>query len=216
MLSTSQIPVEKPKLRGVLHQYGFFVALVLNAFLLSQTETQQEFYSILLYAVGLNALLGTSTLYHRIDWSPKWHFIMRRLDHTMIFVLIASSYSPFGLIAFDSPKNTFVLYTLWGAVLVGFLLKIFWIHSPNWLSALSYVAAGWLVAIMTPSFIREAGLVCAILMLLGGVIYTIGACFYALRRPDLKPGVFGYHELFHSFVLAGALCHYMAIYFLLQ
>ena len=142
---TSEEAIQKPTLRGVLHQYGFFVALFLNGFLLLQTQEAKEFYAILIYSIGLNSLLGSSALYHRINWSPQVRPLMRRLDHTMIFVLIAATYTPFGMLAFDSPKNTFVLYALWSAVFVGFLVKLLWITAPKWLAASLYIAAGWLV-----------------------------------------------------------------------
>ena len=205
------LPV-KPKLRGVLHQYGFFISLPLGGWMMSLADGGGDFWPILVYCIGLSALLGTSALYHRIDWPEDKRMRMRRLDRTMIFVLIATTYTPFGVLAFTGSKNTFVLRALWGAVLVGFVLNFLWVKAPKWLIASLYVIVGWLVALMLPEYHQQTGSTIAGLMLAGGISYTVGAAFYAFKGPNLVPGVFGYHELFHLFVLIGAGFHYAAVH----
>ena len=206
---------QKPMLRGILHQYGFFLSLVSAAWIMSVAQGQKETLTTLIYCLGLSALLGTSTLYHRIDWSEKKRVQMRRLDHTMIFVLIATSYTPFGVLAFQGDKNSFVLYALWFFVVAGFVINVLWGKAPKWVTASLYVFVGWLVALMFPEFYHQTGIIIFSLMLAGGISYTVGAIFYALKRPNLIPGVFGYHEMFHSLVLIGAAFHYASIYILI-
>jgi hemolysin III len=214
------MPVEteqKPSMRGVLHQYGFFLSLLVGPFLIVQGKNSQEMTVLGIYVLTLLALLGTSALYHRLDWSPTNRKRMRKLDHTMIFVFIAGSYTPFGVLGFTSSRNTFVLSTLWIAVLIGFFVNMIWENAPKWVSASLYLGVGWLVAIMSPEFMLHTGAACTYLMLFGGVLYSIGAIFYATKRPNPLPNVFGYHEMFHGCVLLGALAHYSSIYtFILQ
>ena len=176
------------------------------------TDLDGEFWPILIYCLGLSALLGTSALYHRIDWPEAKRLRMRRLDRTMIFVLIATTYTPFGLLAFTGSKNIFVLRALWSSVFVGFVLNFLWANAPKWLIASLYVMVGWLVALMLPEYYQQTGSTIAGLMLAGGISYTVGAVFYAFKGPNLVPGVFGYHELFHAFVLLGAGFHFAAVY----
>ena len=206
--------LEKPKLRGVLHQYAFFLFLPLEIWLMTRVEGQKEFIITLIYCFGLSSLLATSALYHRINWAEKQRQRMRKLDHTMIFVQIATSYSPFGVLAFTGFKNQVVLSILWFSVVAGFIINMIWGKAPKWVSALLYVSVGWTVVVMFPEFYQNTGATIFYFMLAGGISYTIGAIFYAIKYPDLKPGVFGYHELFHSFVILGAGFHYISIHML--
>ena len=207
-------PIEKPKLRGVLHQYAFFLFLPLEVWLMTRVEGPKETFITLIYCLGLSSLLATSALYHRVNWAEKQRKRMRKLDHTMIFVQIATSYTPFGVLAFTGFKNQVVTSILWISVLVGFIINMIWGNAPKWVSAILYISVGWTVVIMFPEFYQRTGAVTFYLMLSGGISYTIGALFYASKRPNLIPGVFGYHELFHSFVILGAGLHYMSIHLL--
>ncbi|MAA78210.1 MAG: hemolysin III [Deltaproteobacteria bacterium] len=207
--------LEKPKLRGFLHQYAFFFFFPLEIWLMTLAEGQTEVVVTLIYCLGLSSLLATSALYHRINWADKQRERMRKLDHTMIFVQIATSYTPFGVLAFSGLKNQIVLSILWISVVVGFMINMIWGAAPKWVSALLYVSVGWTVVVMFPEFYQYTGSTIFYLMLFGGISYTIGAMFYAAKRPDLKPGIFGYHELFHSFVILGAGLHYASIYMLI-
>lgn len=205
----------KPKLRGVLHQYGFFLSIPLGIWLMTFVEGQTEAMVTLVYCIGLSALLATSALYHRIDWSESKRQRMRKLDHTMIFVQIATSYTPFGVLAFSGNKNRIVLSILWLSVVIGFIINMIWGKAPKWVSAILYISVGWTVAIMFQDFYTHTGATIFYFMLGGGISYTIGALFYASKRPNLIPGIFGYHELFHSFVLLGAGLHYISVYMLI-
>lgn len=215
MLSQAEpTTLEKPKLRGVLHQYAFFLFLPLEIWLMTRVEGQAETLITLIYCLGLSALLATSALYHRINWEEEKRQRMRKLDHTMIFVQIATSYSPFGVLAFTGFKNQVVLSILWLSVVVGFFINMIWGKAPKWVSATLYLCVGWTVVVMFPEFYQSTGATIFYFMLAGGVSYTIGALCYAVKRPNLLPGVFGYHEMFHSFVILGAGLHYISIHML--
>lgn len=213
-ISATEITVaEKPKLRGVLHQYGFFVSLLLGIWVVFSAQKVNQVIPGIIYALSLSALLGTSALYHRVNWSERKRQWMRSIDRAMILVLIVGTYTPFGMCVFSGPTNDYVFVFLWISVAVGFVLNVLWSGAPKWLRAGLYVVVSWVGILMLPQLFDRAGAACAWLVLGGGVVYTVGAVFYALKKPNLIPGVFGYHELFHGFVLIGALLHYLAIAF---
>jgi len=165
------------------------------------------------YAISVSGLFGTSALYHRINWSPRARRWMRRLDHAMIFVLIAGTYTPFALLALDGSFSTIVLLGVWGGAIGGIVLQLVWIDAPKWLSAVVYIALGWFAIVAAPEFIAQVNPVALLLVALGGVLYTVGAVIYATRRPDPVPAVFGYHEVFHALTIAAALAQLAAIVF---
>ena len=200
----------RPTLRGVLHHYTFYGSLVSGAVLLWLAPTSQALVAAAVYGVSLSGLLGTSALYHRVTWSPDARRWMGRLDHAMIGVLIAGTYTPFGLLA-TSPVAKWVLAVVWGGAALLMLLHLVWMGAPKWLSALVYVALGWIGVLAMPELAGEVGGLAVGLLLAGGVFYSIGAVVYALRRPDPIPAVFGYHEVFHAFVVVGAAAHYAAV-----
>ena len=201
---------DRPALRGYFHQLGFYLSLPAAGFLLWSAEPSALLVSVI-YVFGLCGLLATSALYHRVTWSPEWYARMRRLDHTMIYVLIASTFTPFAVLVLEGDLSRNILWALWGAVSFGVLLHLVWPSSPKWLRSIIYVLAGWSGVLTLPELlekVNESGL----LVLYGGVAYTVGAVFYALKRPNLLPGVFGYHELFHVLVLVGAALHYWSVF----
>ena len=200
----------KPRLRGVLHQYSFFVAVVLGSALVIAADGGRERIAALVYALGLAGLLGTSALYHRLTWAPRARMWMRRLDHSMIFVLIASTVTPIGLLALEDPLRTILLAVVWTGAAAGVALCLLWPTSPKWVSAAVYVAVGWTGVMAMPEL---AGYAVSALVLLaaGGVLYTVGAVVYALGRPDPVPQVFGYHEVFHTLVVVAAALHFAAV-----
>lgn len=201
----------KPRWRGVLHQYAFFVAVGACAMLVVAADGSKERVAAAVYAFGLAGLLGTSALYHRVNWtSIRKRMWMRRLDHSMIFVLIAATATPVCLLAIDDPLRTILLLVAWGGTLAGVLLNLLWPTAPKWLSSAIYLAIGWSGAIAIPAL---AGYQWTALGLLaaGGVLYTAGAIVYALGRPNPAPKVFGYHEIFHAFVVAAAALHFAAV-----
>ena len=201
----------KPRLRGVLHHYAFFVSLAAGGLLVALARNRQAMLAGAVYALSLSALLGTSALFHRVTWSPSARRWMSRLDHAMIAVLIAGTYTPFGALALSGTRAAAVLAVVWGGAAVGILLHVAWIDAPKWLSAVLYVALGWVGIAALPQLIVTVGWSPMVLLLTGGILYSLGALVYALRRPDPLPAVFGYHEVFHALVVAAATAHYAAV-----
>jgi hemolysin III len=208
------IPLPKPRLRGVLHKWAFFASLALGAALVVLAPGGRGTLAAAIYAGSVAALFGVSALYHRVDWaSAASRRRMRRVDHTMIFVLIAGSYTPFALLVLHGPIATIILVTVWAGALAGALMKLLWIDAPNWLVAGSYVLVGWVAVAAFPGMLDELGVAPTALVAAGGLLYTAGAVVYALRRPDPAPAVFGYHEVFHALVIAAAAIQYAVIAF---
>jgi hemolysin III len=200
----------KPRLRGVLHEYAFFVAIGAGVMLVVAAEDARARVGALVYAVGLAGLLGTSALYHRITWRPRARMWMRRVDHSMIFVLIAGTVTPIALLALDDPLRIVLLAVAWGGTAAGVLLNLLWPRAPKPVSAAVYLAIGWSGAIAVPELASYAW-TALVLVAIGGVLYTVGAIIYALGRPNPWPRVFGYHEIFHALVVAAAAVHFAAV-----
>ena len=208
----------KPRLRGRLHQYAFFVALACGVVLCSIAASRPgiaPLLSCLVYSVTVCALFGTSALYHRRVWSERGFQIMRRLDHSMIFIFIAGTYTPLCVLLLHPGKATLMLSLIWIGALGGVALKSIWPHLPRWVGAPLYLALGWAAVAIMPDILHKGGVATVLLLAAGGVIYSVGAVFYALRRPNPWPTVFGHHEFFHACTLVAALCHHVAIYFAL-
>jgi hemolysin III len=204
----------KPKLRGVSHEWAFFISLFLGAGLIVAAKTPQATIAVAIYAVSLSALLGTSALYHRVEWSrPNVRRWMRRLDHSMIFFLIAGTYTPFALLALDGPLADAILVVVWAGAIAGAVVEMVWIEHPKWVAALIYMSLGWVAAVAFPGLWNEIGLAGTLLVAAGGLLYTAGAVVYATQRPNPNPRVFGYHEIFHLLVIAAAAAHFTAIAF---
>jgi len=204
----------KPRLRGVCHQWAFFVSVVLGAALVVSAPAGVARLAAGVYALSVAGLFGASALYHRITWASaaarRW---MRRVDHSMIFLLIAGSYTPFALLVLDGTLATAILVAVWTGAAVGVLLKLLWIDAPKWLASLTYVLLGWVAVAAYPDLLRELGITATAMVTAGGVLYTLGALVYALRRPDPAPEVFGYHEVFHVLVIAAAALQYAVVAF---
>ena len=202
----------KPRLRGVSHQWAFFVALVAGIVLVIAAPSGRATFAALVYAISVVAMFGASALYHRIDWrsltARRW---MRRLDHSMIYLLIAGTYTPFALLLLDGGLARAVLIAVWGGAVLGIGLKMLWPDTPKWLTAAVYVTLGWVAVIAFPQLAGELGVLGMALVAGGGLLYTLGAVVYALRRPDPVPGVFGYHEVFHVLVIAAAALQFAAV-----
>ncbi|MFN8160118.1 MAG: hemolysin III family protein [Solirubrobacterales bacterium] len=206
------IAAVKPRLRGVSHEWAFFVSLLLGAGLIVAASTPTATLAVAIYAVSLSALFGTSALYHRVDWKrPSARRWMRRADHSMIFLLIAGTYTPFALLVLHGPLADAILAVVWIGALAGAIVEMVWIESPKWVHVLVYVSLGWVAVVAFPSLISAMGVGGAMLLAAGGALYTTGAVVYATRRPDPNPAVFGYHEIFHLFVIAAAAVHFATI-----
>ncbi len=202
----------KPRLRGVIHEYAFPVSIVAGGILVIAAANGRERLAFAIYAITLSAMLGTSAIYHRVDWkrpsSRRW---MRRLDHSMIFLLIAGTLTPFALLVLEGTLATAMLIAVWAGAIAGIVVELIWTDSPRWVSVCAYATVGWIGAIAFPAIIAEAGVVAGALIALGGILYTVGAVIYARQRPDPSPAVFGYHEIFHVLVVAAAASHFAAI-----
>ncbi|CAN5135662.1 hemolysin III family protein [soil metagenome] len=210
--ATEAIAKVKPRLRGVSHEYAFFVSLVLGSGLIVLAEGAAARASVAIYTASLSAVFGVSALYHRVNWKrPGARRWMRRLDHTMIFFLIAGTITPFAVLVLEPPLATALLVAVWGGALIGTIVELVWIDSPRWLSASVYVAVGLIGAVGFPAIIAETGPISGALIALGGALYISGAVIYALERPDPSPTVFGYHEIFHVLVIAAAASHFAAV-----
>jgi len=213
-VASEAIAAVKPRLRGVSHEWAFFVSLVLGAGLIVAAKTPKATLAVAIYAVSLSALLGTSALYHRVNWTrPNVRRWMRRLDHSMIFFLIAGTYTPFALLVLNGPLADAILVVVWVGAIAGAVVEMIWIEHPKWVAALIYVSLGWVAAVAFPQLWVDMGITGTLLVAGGGLLYMGGAIVYATQRPDPNPRVFGYHEIFHALVIAAAAAHFAAIAF---
>jgi hemolysin III len=201
----------RPRLRGVSHQYAFFVSLASGTLLVLLAATTKASVAAAIYAASVSALFGVSALYHRVTWTTAARRRMRRLDHSMIFLLIAGTYTPVGLLVLHGTLATVVLAVVWGGALAGIVLELAWTTAPRWLGGTVYLALGWVAVVAMPQLFARLGMTGGLLLVAGGLVYSAGAAVYALRRPDPVPLVFGYHEVFHLLVIAGVAAHFLAI-----
>ncbi len=200
----------KPKLRGKSHAVSFFIAAISGGFLVAEAPHPTAKLACAVYAASLCLLLGVSSLYHLVTWAPEPRQRMRRLDHTAIFVLIAGTYTPFAF-TLDASSARWMLGIAWTGAALGVLKALLWVQAPKWIVAVLAVAVGWLAPFFALPIYRAAGLGPVILLGIGGVVYSLGALVYAVKRPDPWPTVFGYHEVFHALVLAAALVHFVSV-----
>jgi hemolysin III len=203
----------KPKLRGVSHEYAFFVSVGCGVGLILAASDGRARLAAAIYAGAVSALLGTSALYHRVTWRPTARRWMKRLDHSMIFVLIAGTYTPVALLALHGTLARAILIVVWAGALGGVVFKLVWIDAPKWLFAAVYVALGSVTAAIMGELPATIGWLGVAGLGLGGLLYVVGAIVYASGRPDPAPKVFGYHEVFHALVIAAAGLHYAVIAF---
>ena len=217
-LRIKPVDIGKPRMRGWLHTYAFFVAAGGGIVLCSIAAARPGWAPLIscaLYSLTVCGLFGTSALYHRRVWSERGYQVMRRLDHSMIFLFIAGTYTPFCVLLLPPRSATTLLALVWGGALAGVALKVIWPHAPRWVSAPLYLALGWVAIAVLPDILRRGGVTTLVLLIVGGAAYSVGAVFYALRRPNPWPTVFGHHEFFHACTLVAAICHHIAIYFAL-
>jgi hemolysin III len=209
----------KPLLRGWLHTYAFFVSAVAGIVLTTLAATLSTkpgaTLSTAIYSVTICTLFGTSALYHRRVWSARGYQVMRRLDHAMIFIFIAGTYTPFSVLLLSGTTRITILAVVWGGALVGIVLKVLYPHTSRWVFAPLYIALGWVAVAVLPQLLARGGVAAFVLLVAGGLWYTGGAVCFALRRPNPWPTVFGHHEIFHACTVIAALCHQIAVYFIL-
>ena len=205
-------PVAPPKLRGWFHLAAtpavFIASLIL--FILSKESLK---FAVALYSLTAIMLFSVSAIYHRVPWSPAKKKIWRRWDHANINLLIAGSYTPFAVALLEPRDRNILLAVIWIGALSGVAMRIFWIGAPRWLYVANYLLLGWVAVVYTPQLYERGGLWVLIPIIIGGLFYSIGAIFYALKRPGPAAKYFGFHELFHIFVLAAWISQYLAVCF---
>jgi hemolysin III len=200
-----------PRLRGVSHVIAFVAALGAASVIVALAPGGSAAVALAVYGVGLVALFGGSALYHRWPGPTRFKPLLRRIDHSTIFVFIAASYTPVALIVMDGTIAWLLLIGAWTGAVVGVAFSLGWIDAPRPVVAGSYLALGWLAAIATPQFVRALGPAPLALFVAGGLLYSAGAVVYALQRPNPWPNTFGFHEVFHTLVIAAAVTHYVAM-----
>ena len=206
----------RPRLRGWLHLWAFAVSVAAGTVLVwvtAATRGTEAGLATGIYALTVCLLFGTSAVYHRVRWSrASRHAMLARLDHSMIFVFIAGTYTPFALLAMPEDAGQAVLAIVWFGALGGVLLKTTWITAPRWLSVPLYIALGWVAVFVLPDLLEHGGAAAVVLLLVGGLIYTAGGIVYGVKRPDPWPLTFGYHEVFHLATVVAAACHMIAVW----
>ena len=206
----------KPRLRGVFHQWAFIVSVVAGAMLVAAAPTGRAAAVGAVYAVALAGMFGASALYHRVAWRPSLLPWFRRLDHSMIFVLIAASYTPVAVLVLGGTWEAVLLSLAWAGAVAGVTLKLAQPDGHHVIGGILYMALGWLAVIALPQLFAQLTTPEAVLMVTGGLLYTAGAIVFATKRPDPAPSTFGYHEIWHAFMVAAAGCHYAMILLILR
>lgn len=205
------VEVVKPRLRGWLHTGIVPIALVAGVVLVGAAPEGRARWSALVFVLTSVLLFTTSAVYHRGRWSKRSLAVLKRLDHSNIYLIIAGSYTPFAVLALDPPVSTILLAVVWSGALAGVLFRLFWLDAPRWLYTGLYIGIGWAAIFVSPLLVGGAGVVASLLVLVGGVLYTGGAVVYGLQRPDPWPAWFGFHEVFHAFTVAAWAVHYVAV-----
>jgi hemolysin III len=198
-------------LRGVLHEWALYLAVPLGVALGLAAATPLAKVAAAVFGASVVGMFGGSALYHRVTWKPARRRWIRRIDHAGIYGLIAGTYTPFGLLVLTGTWRTTVLATVWSGAFAAIMLKLVWTDPPKWLAAVIGVLLGWVGVVVFPQLIERTGVVASLLVLAGGLCYTLGALVYAARRPDPSPLVFGYHELFHALVIVAVAFQYAAV-----
>ena len=205
----------KPRLRGWLHAYAAAISIASGAALVAIAAALRggpAGATTAIYAATVTMLFGTSALYHRINWGPRAHGVLKRLDHSMIFIFIAGTYTPIAVLTLSKSSAMAVLAIVWTGAVFGVVLKSTWPSAPRWLAVPCYVGLGWVAVFVLPQLLHNAGVAAFVLIAVGGLFYTMGAVVYGLKRPNPWPGTFGFHEVFHLCTLIAAVCHYIAIW----
>jgi hemolysin III len=205
-------PTMRPLVRGYIHQAAFFIAICACAVLVIHHQGSRSLLASLIYSVSLIGMYGISALYHIPTWSPKYYKIMRRIDHAAIFALIAGSATPICLLTLPSTAGWRLLAIFWVVAFTGMFMATVWTHGPKWIRALFYVAMGWIGVLYFPELKSALNAQNFHLLVAGGIIYTVGALIYAFKKPNPFPRVFGYHEIFHVFVVVASACHFCLNY----
>jgi hemolysin III len=211
--ATSEQVLARPLLRGVFHQVGFWVSLVVGTLLIVGAEGARRDVAAVVFSVAVACCFGISALYHRITWTPRRRLWMRRADHAGVYLLIAGTYTPVCLLVLTGAWRFIVLAIVWAGALAAATAKFVWVDAPKWLAVALGLALGWVGIALLPQMVNRLDPAAVALIGVGGLVYSAGAIVYARRRPDPVPAVFGYHELFHVLTLVAVSCQYVAIAF---
>lgn len=201
----------KPLLRGWIHAGMAPLVAAASVVLVVLSPTTPARVSNLVFGASAVLLFGTSAVYHRGRWSPRVAGILRRMDHTNIFLIIAGTYTPLSVLLLDWPTKRNLLVIVWSGALAGLLMRVFWLGAPRWLYVPIYVALGWVAVWFLPEFAAAGGMGVLWLVIAGGIAYTLGAVAYGLKRPNPSPRWFGFHEIFHTLTVVGFTCHLVAV-----
>lgn len=201
----------RPKLRGAMHLGAAFAAPFALVALILVADSPSGYVGAAVFASSLILLYTSSASYHTVPWPPRLRGIAKRVDHSMIFALIAGTYTPFCLITLSRSWGIAMLSIVWTLAGLGMLLKVIWPFAPRWLSVGLYLALGWVGIIAAREVVNTMHPEALAVLMLGGAFYSVGALVYALKRPNPFPQIFGFHEVFHAFVLAGSLAHFSLI-----
>lgn len=208
--AAAEPPAEiRPTWRGWIHAGTFPVAIAAGIVLIVLAHGPAAKWSAAVFMATSLLLFGNSALYHRFDWKPRVKMVLKRIDHANILLLIAGTYTPLAVLALPTQKTVILLSIVWGGAVLGILFRVFWIHAPRWLYVALYLLLGW-AAVMYIVDLVAANVAMMVLVIVGGVLYTVGAVVYALKRPNPWPGKFGFHEIFHVCTVLAFLCHWTA------
>jgi hemolysin III len=205
--------LERPSLRGVFHLWAFVLFSTLGAVLVATAPGARERLAGAVFGAALALTFGVSALYHRVTWRPATRRVMRRLDHAAIYLLIAGTYTPYGLLVLSGAWQFSVLGIVWIGAALAIAQRLVWVDAPKWVAAFAGITLGWVGVVAFPQIVSETGSAGTALVVAGGLLYTLGAIVYVLQRPDPVPAVFGYHEVFHALTIGAAACQFAAIAF---
>lgn len=206
----TEAPIAPPKLRGWFHLGATPIVIIASLILFILSKSSLKF-AVAIYSLTAILLFSVSAVYHRVPWSPAKKKIWRRFDHANINLLIAGSYTPFAVTLLEGRDRTILLSVVWVGAAAGVAMRVFWLGAPRWLYVANYLLLGWVAVAYMPQLYRAGGLWILLPIIIGGLFYSIGAIFYALKRPGRDAKYFGFHELFHIFVLAAWISQYIAI-----
>lgn len=209
--ATQALQHAKPKLRGWFHAGTFPLALAAGIVLIALAPTAGTAAACTIFAVSSWLLFGVSGVYHRGNWGPRTQLVLRRLDHTNIFLIIAGTYTPISVVLLPRHSAEVLLTLVWTGALLGIGMRVFWLGAPRWVYVPCYLALGWAAIFYMPQLVGHGGWAVAGPIIAGGLLYSIGAVVYALKKPNPSPKWFGFHEIFHVFTIAAFVCHYIAI-----
>ena len=214
-----QITIREPG-SAITHYIGMLLSLIAAAPLLVKAEISgipSALTAMGIFILTMNLLYAASTVYHTLDVKAGVLKVFRKLDHMMIFVLIAGTYTPICLLVLKGRVGMIMLALVWGIAVVGMVLKAFWVTCPKWFSSIIYIAMGWICLLVFPTLLRDLKTPAFLWLLAGGILYTVGGVVYALRLQAFNcvHKYFGSHEIFHLFVMAGSFCHFVVMYWYL-